>query len=161
MPRVRKIHKLSSNECSIKRVIKCNYMCIFRNVRNHILIFTKQLFNPALFPLVDQHEFLREQREILLPRFMRFSYGGHVRHIHPTRFDKLFHIIGFTLWCGMHWRFPKKLSKEKFDKDLCSPYIDIAMDACKDIEIIIQSTPFIHNAKTILFIIRKIKNIFS
>lgn len=141
---------------------KYNYMYIFRGVRESIRYFLKEIFPRDLYPRdrTIRGQYLYNWRYGIMNRFLTYTRPSSAGLSQGNQIfvEALFH-IGFTLWFGFGWKFPKRLTRSKFQHKLCTPFIDVARTACDNIMYLTQTQQ--RSYMVVRYFVRKIINIFS
>ena len=142
---------------------KYNYMCIFRGVRITIRKFIKLIFPSELYPRdrTIREQYLYNWRYNIFDRFENYIsiYFIGLSDAENACMKPICK-IGFTLWFGFGWRFPKHLTRSKFRHQLCAPFIDIARTACDNM-LYLTDTEHRNNEKIIKYYMHKIIYILS
>lgn len=156
-PRVRTVKNKEKFDPS-----KSDYIHIFKGVKTIIRMFLKTIFPSDLYPrdMNIRGRYLYNWRYEILDRYMEYSKASFVGLSGSGQiFAKALSQIGFTLWFGYGWRFPKHLTRSKFQHKLCVPFIDVARTACDNVMYLTQSQQ--RSYTTIRYFMRKIIYILS
>ena len=168
MKRVRTIRKLSLHH----QYEKYNYLCIFKSVKRNIRNFINKIFNPELYPHLQNNipETLLTWKNSIFEKYMHYIEdiqfdrvtNNFDENIFQTMvFEKAINIIGFTIWYGYKLKFPKKLTKQKFSKTQCSKFLETSQFFCNHLFETLRVVPNFRNQKYILFILYKLNRIFN
>jgi hypothetical protein len=122
----------------VKRVIKnhninlrkYNYMMLFKGVKRSIKSFMYFIFPSELYPrdMMIRRQYLYRWRHSILSKYILFltmPFNGEVR---IGIMDK--YIVGFIIWFGCGFKFPKKISRSKFQHSSCIQFIDVGIACC-------------------------------
>lgn len=165
---IRRVHKPNQ----YRYYERYNYMCIFKKVERNIKNFIHETLDPELYPSlqISINEILNNWKDTIFDRYMQYIDPIHLARLHNHFNDETFgniivekaiNMIGFTIWYGYKFKFPKKLKKDNFSKKRCIYFIDTAKLFCHNLINTLNVLQNFRNRKYLLFILHKIAFIFE